>query len=82
MRDELVPAKQVAAYWIEHVLRHKGTKHLQSRAKEMSFYKVYMIDVALILFSISFVLLLTVYKLTLWFAGRIFHKRTQKIKNH
>lgn len=45
MKDELVPAKDVAVYWIEHVIRHGGTKHLQSKAKDMPFYQLYMLDV-------------------------------------
>ena len=63
MRDELVPAKQVAAYWIEHVLRHGGTKHLQSRAREMPFYQIYLLDVALALFCIFLVIFFGLYQL-------------------
>ena len=63
LRDELVPAKQVAAYWIEHVLRHGGTKHLQSRAREMPFYQIYLLDVALILSCIISILFFGLYKM-------------------
>ena len=58
MKDELVPAKDVAVYWIEHVLRHGGTKHLQSKAKDMPFYQLYMLDVWALLVA-SFIL--TIY---------------------
>lgn len=51
MRDELVPAKDAAAYWVEHVLRH-GTQHLQFKVKDMPFYKVYLLDIWLFLIAI------------------------------
>lgn len=58
MRDELMPAKDVGVYWIEHVLRHNGTAHLQSLAnKEMPFYKFYLLDVwAFLIFLVVAVL--------------------------
>jgi glucuronosyltransferase len=62
MRDELAPPKEVAAYWVEHVLKHGGTKHLQSKAKDMPFYKLYMLDVWLFLMLILMCTLLIFYK--------------------
>lgn len=59
MKDELMPAKEVAAYWVEHVLRHGGAQHLQSKAKEMPFYQLYFLDVWLFLFSVFTILLIT-----------------------
>ncbi len=60
MRDELLPAKDVGVYWVEHVLRHNGTPHLQSLAsKEMPFYQFYLIDVwafiSLVIISILYI---------------------------
>jgi len=57
IRDELVPSKETAAYWIEHVIRHNGTKHLQLSSKHMPFYQRYLLDVALFLIIISAVFL-------------------------
>ena len=58
MRDELMPGAEVAAYWIEHVLRHGGTKHLQLSGKDMPFYQRYLLDVfaflLLLLVSVTF----------------------------
>jgi glucuronosyltransferase len=48
MHDELMPSRKVAAYWVEHVLRHGGPKHPQS--KDMPFYQVYLLDFWLFLF--------------------------------
>ena len=39
MHDELVPGKKIAAYWVEYILRHGGTKHLETTSKNMPFIK-------------------------------------------
>ena len=49
MRDVPIPSKDMAAYWIEHVLRHGGTKHLDVGPKNMPFYQRHLIDVILFL---------------------------------
>jgi glucuronosyltransferase len=57
MRDEIMPGKDMAAYWIEHVLRHGGTKHLQSRANELPFYQLYLLDIWFVLIAIPIMFL-------------------------
>ncbi len=47
-----MPGKDVAVYWIEHVLRHGGAKHLQLASKNMPLYQRYMLDIALFLILI------------------------------
>lgn len=63
MQDELVPAKEAAAYWVEHVLRHGGAKHLHSPGKNMPFYKRYMIDVWFVLLASLVLSILLITKL-------------------
>lgn len=52
MRDQLVPGTDLAVYWIEHVLRHGGTKHLHVAAKDVSFFQKHLVDVVLFLVAI------------------------------
>ena len=54
MRDELMPGQELAAYWIEHVLRHNGTKHLQLASKNLPFYQRHLIDVISLLVAFNF----------------------------
>lgn len=63
MRDEILPGGEMAVYWIEYVIRHGGTMHLQLAAKDMTFYQRYLIDVTLFLVLISTVFLIIAYKL-------------------
>ncbi|KZS19435.1 putative UDP-glucuronosyltransferase [Daphnia magna] len=64
MHDEIMPGKEVAAYWIEYVIRHGDTKHLQLASKNMPFYQRHLIDVAFCLGSIASLFLLIVFMLT------------------
>jgi len=64
MKDEVLPAKDVAVYWVEHVLRHKGTSHIQSRTRqEMSFYQLYLIDIWLFLSTFFITLIYISFKI-------------------
>lgn len=66
IRDELVPSKETAAYWIEHVIRHNGTKHLQLLSKHMPFYQRHLLDVTLFLIVISTVFLVLTIAALRW----------------
>lgn len=35
----------VAIYWVEHVIKHKGAKHLQHAGLKLNWYQYYLIDV-------------------------------------
>lgn len=64
MKDEILPGKEVAAYWVEYVIRHGGTKHLQMASKNMPFYQLHLLDVAFFFGVVAGVLLLIAYVLT------------------
>lgn len=66
MRDEMMPAKDVAAFWVEYVLRHNGTRHLQSVAKDMPFYQYYLLDVWLFLLLLLYSMIHIGVKTTCW----------------
>ena len=55
-----MPAKEIGAYWVEHVIRQKGTKHFQLSGKDMPFYKRHLLDVvlAMVVIVVSFVIVL------------------------
>ena len=80
LKDQLVPSKDLAIYWVEHVLRHGGTKHLQSSAKEMPFYQIYLIDIWLFLAFILVTLLYVNIKIGSWITRKCFRMRS-KVKN-
>ena len=83
MRDELMPAKDIGAYWIEHILRHKGGKHLQLAGKDIPFHQRYLLDVIAFLIGIiaMFLISLGVILRRVW--SRYFRRApasTEKLK--
>lgn len=60
MRDQLVSGKDTAVYWVEHVIRHNGTKHLKLASQGMPFYQYFMLDVMLLLAVVCLVVCLVV----------------------
>jgi len=83
IKDELVPGKEVAAYWVEHVLRHGGTKHLQSPGKNMQFYQYYLLNVFSFLILLSSILLFVSYHSIRWTARKwCRNSKATKIKDN
>jgi hypothetical protein len=74
MRDELMPAKDIGAYWVEHVLRHKGTKHLKLAGKDMPFYQRYLLDVIAFLIGIVALVLICTIALLRCVVSRCFYR--------
>ncbi len=75
MRDEMLPGTEVAVYWVEYVIRHGGTKHLQLSSKNMPFYQKHLLDVALFFIMLFAVSLAFCYYVMRFFASK-FLKRT------
>lgn len=46
MRSSPLGPKERAMYWIEQVLEHGRLDHLKTDARRLSFYQLYMVDVA------------------------------------
>mgnify|MGYP003352905542 CR=1 FL=1 len=83
MRDELLPGKDLAVYWMEYVMRNNGTKHLQLASKNMPFYKLYLLDVICFLVIVFFVVTYTCYYLTRLLLQRyVFGRRAKTTKTN
>ena len=80
MKDEMMPGKDVAVYWIEYVLRHGETKHLQSRAKNLPFYKIHLLDVWLIFALVLIFTFYINYRILRWIVRKM--RKPNKIKSN
>ncbi|KAG8212800.1 UDP-glycosyltransferase, partial [Ladona fulva] len=47
-----------AVYWIEYVLRHKGSRHMQLASVDLAWYQLYVLDVLFVLIVIPIFTLL------------------------
>lgn len=48
-RDRPMSPLDTAVYWTEYVIRHKGTRHLQSAAMHLAWYQYLLLDVILVI---------------------------------
>ncbi|CAG9762822.1 unnamed protein product [Ceutorhynchus assimilis] len=61
-KDRPLSPMDTAIYWVEHIARHKGGEHMRSRAIDMPFYQVYLLDVIGFLVCIIFCAMFALYK--------------------
>ncbi|CAD7087501.1 unnamed protein product [Hermetia illucens] len=54
-RDRPMSIRDTAAYWLEYVIRHRGSKHMQSPAVHMSAFAYYGLDVIAFLLLIVYI---------------------------
>lgn len=45
LKDVKVPPLELAVWWIEYVIRHKGAPHLRSASQDLCWYQRYQLDV-------------------------------------
>lgn len=46
MKSTPMSPTETSIFWIEQVIEHKGLNHLKTEARNLSFYKLYMVDIA------------------------------------
>lgn len=52
LREQLVKPMDLAVYWVEHILKYNGGKHLQHAGLKLSWYQYYLLDVMAFLVTI------------------------------
>lgn len=69
-----------AVYWVEHVIKHKGAKHLKSQAPNLPFYQYMLLDVFAVFFLIISSVVFLIYLLLKKLITKLFKKSNKKIK--
>ncbi|CAH1976932.1 unnamed protein product [Acanthoscelides obtectus] len=76
LKDRPVQPMDLAVYWVEHILRHKGGKHLRNTSKDLYWFQLYSVDILIFIFICVYLLyyiIKSVFKLT-------FKKNCSKVK--
>ncbi|CAL8089908.1 unnamed protein product [Orchesella dallaii] len=60
-KDRPTHPKDLAVYWVEYVLRHKGATHLRSAGRKLNYWQYHSYDVILAYITIITVLLYVIY---------------------
>ena len=63
MHDRPIKPMDLANYWIEYVVRHKGAPHLRVAGTHLSFYEYYMLDVLAVIVGILIFIVYVLEKL-------------------
>lgn len=69
-----------AIYWIEHVIKHKGAKHLKSPSSKMPLFIYYLLDVFAFLLLAYFVGIIVCYLVFKSCFRMVFKKKVDKKK--
>ncbi|XP_049943406.1 uncharacterized protein LOC126424730 [Schistocerca serialis cubense] len=82
IRDQPTPPLETAVFWTEYLLRHKGdTRHLQSAARDMAWWQLYCLDLALLVLGLPVLLWVALSRLChLLLHSR--HALAKKLKAH
>lgn len=62
-KDRVLPPVDLAVWWVEYVLRHKGAKHLRPATLDLHWTQYIMLDVAIFVTVIISIIVFIVYKL-------------------
>nr|XP_053653619.1 UDP-glycosyltransferase UGT5-like isoform X1 [Cherax quadricarinatus] len=72
LHDQLVPPTELAVFWTEYVIRHKGAPQLRSPAAQLSWVEFLMLDVIFILHLAVIVLLFILRRIIRVITAKIF----------
>nr|XP_023012471.1 UDP-glucuronosyltransferase 2C1-like isoform X1 [Leptinotarsa decemlineata] len=61
MHDRKVKPMDLATYWIEFVVRHKGAPHLRVAALDLTWYQYFLVDIVLLVGAVVASLMLASY---------------------
>nr|CAD7463409.1 unnamed protein product [Timema tahoe] len=77
--DQPKPPMDLAVYWTEYVIRHKGAPHLRSAALDLNWFQLHLLDVTAVLFLILTIVIVGLVFITRTFV-RLVTRRTTKNK--
>lgn len=79
-RDQPMAPMDLAVFWVEYVIRHKGAAHLRTDSYKLPWYSYHSLDIVLLLLTVVTALLLATYSIIRFLCCR--SKRKTKSKQH
>lgn len=74
-------AKDIASYWVEYVIRHRGAPHLRFPGADLNFWEYNSIDVVLFLLTIIYVAFKFFIMFFKFLASKCFKKEKKTVQN-
>ncbi|XP_058521122.1 UDP-glucuronosyltransferase 1A10 isoform X6 [Ochotona princeps] len=81
-KDRPVEPLDLAVFWVEFVMRHKGAPHLRPAAHDLTWYQYHSLDVIGFLLAIVLVVAFVTFKCCAFACGKCFGKRGRVKKAH
>ncbi|GCB77674.1 hypothetical protein scyTo_0019312 [Scyliorhinus torazame] len=77
-RDVPLAPVELAVFWIEYTIKHRGAAHLRAVGNELPFYQYYLMDVIAIIITVLGLFLYLGYKMVKALLGKICLGRKKK----
>lgn len=77
-KDRPVDPLDLSVYWTEHVMRHKGAKHLRWAGRGLNVLQYFSLDVIALLATVVLVFVILLVKCVKLFIRKVGRKRKQE----
>ncbi|XP_044097827.1 UDP-glucuronosyltransferase 1A1-like isoform X1 [Neovison vison] len=81
-KDRPIEPLDLAVFWVEFVMRHKGAPHLRPAAHDLTWYQYHSLDVIGFLLAIVLGVVFIAYKCCAWGCRKCFGKKGRVKKSH
>uniref|UniRef100_A0A8C2L9Q2 UDP-glucuronosyltransferase n=1 Tax=Cricetulus griseus TaxID=10029 RepID=A0A8C2L9Q2_CRIGR len=81
-KDRPIEPLDLAVFWVEYVMRHKGAPHLRPAAHDLTWYQYHSLDVIGFLLAIVLTSFFIVYKCCAYGCRKCFGKKGRVKKSH
>ncbi|VEN50798.1 unnamed protein product [Callosobruchus maculatus] len=59
LKDRPIQPMELAMYWVDHILRNKGGRHLRNSSKDLYWFQLYPVDVIIFIFMCVYLIFVT-----------------------
>ena len=80
-KDRPIEPLDLAVFWVEFVMKHKGAKHLRPAAHDLTWYQYHSLDVIGFLLAIVLGVVFIVYKFCVFGYRKCFGKKERAKKS-
>ena len=81
-KDRPIEPMDLAVFWVEFVMRHKGALHLRPAAHDLTWYQYHSVDVIGFLLAIVLGVVFIMYKCCAFGCRKCFGKKGRVKKSH
>nr|CAI5848169.1 unnamed protein product [Callosobruchus analis] len=74
LKDRPIQPMQLAIYWVEHILRNKGGRHLRNNSKDLYWFQLYPVDVIIFIFMCVYLVFVITKSILSLVARKIYRK--------